>query len=345
MQADKKGMQNIVQIFEFMNDIKFQYVVLRNWEYLPYSTKLGDHSDLDLLVYDFEHWQEIFPQAEQIYPAPRVQFKLPVADSFIQIDIRFVGDGYYPQRLEKAILKTREWNEKGFYTPNPIHHRIALAYHCVHHKNRNTYRRWLGNVTVNDLLEALKNSTIRWVKPSDPSVGRFNQYFRGATAIVEKVDGRVIKKQTSYLEYDLLHNEIRILKKCDSIHFPKVYESQIEEGIAIEDCDEELTAKNLPDDWKRQMVQIIKDLEKHNIVHRDIKPDNFMIKSGIIKLIDFGWARLRNDLPDDPPDCLGYPYKASWGFDDNYSMMRVIKKFEYEEEGQKCLAKEESVNV
>ena len=338
-------MQNIKQFFDFMNDVKFLYVVLRNWDNLPHSIQLGEHSDLDLLVYDIEHWQEIFPQAKRAYPNPRVQFKLPIANSFIQIDVRYVGDGYYPKRFQKALLETREWSKRGFFIPNPVHHRLALAYHAVHHKNKNSYRRYLGDAEIKNLLEALKNSTITWVKPSDPSVGQFNQYFRGATAVVEKVNGRVVKKQISYLEYDLLHNEIRALKKCDSVHFPKVYEAAIASGIEIEDCGEELSVCNLPADWKMQMVQIIRDLKKFNIEHRDIKPDNFMVKSGIIKLIDFGWARFKNDPPDNPPECLGYPYKASWGFDDNFSMVRVMRKFDYEQgEALRLAEKKETAN-
>jgi serine/threonine protein kinase len=40
--------------------------------------------------------------------------------------------------------------------------------------------------------------------------------------------------------------------------------------------------------WK--MLEIIESVHKHFVVHRDIKPQNFMIKSGDIYLIDFGLA-------------------------------------------------------
>jgi len=39
----------------------------------------------------------------------------------------------------------------------------------------------------------------------------------------------------------------------------------------------------------------MKTLQKHNIVHRDIKPDNILLHNGIIKLADFGFCqRIKN---------------------------------------------------
>jgi serine/threonine protein kinase len=41
-----------------------------------------------------------------------------------------------------------------------------------------------------------------------------------------------------------------------------------------------------------QIVQAIQYIHSHNIVHRDMKPDNiFLMKDGTIKIGDFGVAR------------------------------------------------------
>jgi serine/threonine protein kinase len=37
-------------------------------------------------------------------------------------------------------------------------------------------------------------------------------------------------------------------------------------------------------------IQILESIHKHFVLHRDIKPDNFMVKSGELFLIDFGMA-------------------------------------------------------
>jgi hypothetical protein len=321
-----------------MNDVNFPYVVLRNWENLPEAVELGPHSDLDLMVYNLDHWQEIYPDAQRVHPAPRVQFRVPIGDSYILVDARSPMDRYYPEQFAQRVLEFRQRSPRGFFIPDPDAFRIALAYHCVHHKNQNAYPQWLGNATVEQLLVALKESIIGWVAPMDPTVGRFNRYWRGATAIVERKDDKIVKKQTGYLDRDLTANEARILEQCTSIHFPEVYKSE-SGSIEMEDCGEELTVKSLPDDWKGQFLEIIEDLRNFGVEHRDIQPNNLMVKNGTIKLIDFGWSRLKDDAPDNPPDCLGYPYRAPWGPDDNFAMRKVIKEFEYQESEERYGAK------
>ena len=335
LRKSEAQLKDLRQFFAYLNDISFVYVVLRNWDNLPDNVEIGGHGDLDLLVYDLDHFKEIFPQIEAEFPVPRVRYKLPVGNTHIYMDLRSVGDGYYPVDFARAILETKEYNEKGFYTPNPVHFRLGLAYHCVHHKNFNTYERFLGTAKIPELLAALKESHIGYDVPQDPSVGRFNAYYKGATSVVEKKGGAVVKRQVAYKDYNLMANEARILTRINEgmfpARFPKVL-SQAEDMIEIEDCGDSLTADNLPIDWKSQLIRILLELKANNIQHRDIKPDNLMVKDGLIKLIDFGWARFIDDPVDNPPACLGYPYRPSWGPDDEFAMKKIIKQFEYQKE-------------
>jgi len=320
-------MQSISQLFERMNNTDFPYVVLRNFENLPESVATGGHGDLDLLVYDRHHFKELFPESVMMFPEPRVMHKIRIDDLNIYVDVRYVGDGYYPTHFEQSILETREFNEKGFFTPDPIHFRLGLVFHAVHHKNYNNYKRWIGDASIKDMLEALKSSKICYSIPSDLTVGTFNQYWKGATSVVSREGGKIIKEQNSYTDFNLGDNEERILNIVNSKHFPKVYGKE-DNRIIIEDCGERLNIDNIPDNWYSQLKQILRDLKMFHVEHRDITPNNLMVKDGIIKLIDFGWSKLK-DENDNPPACLGYPYKPTWGFDDNFSMRKIIKELEY----------------
>lgn len=332
-------MNTLKDLFSRMNDVDFPYVVLRNFDGLPYDCKLGEHSDLDLLVYDLEHWRELFPMAKPQFEYPRVRMRVPVGDSYVYCDIRHTGDDYYPVDFERNILNTREYNERGFFTPNPLMHTVALAYHAVHHKNviSKDYRRWLGDAKIEELLEVLKKSSVGWVKPKDQSVGSFNGYWKGATSVVSREGGKIVKTQVDYNEYELIRNEYEILARVSSPHFPDVYEYE-DKKIIMEDCGEPILT-NLPPDWREQLIQILRDLQTCEVTHRDIKLDNLMVKDGVIHLIDFGWAKFIHETDElEVPSCLGFPNRPSYGFDDSYSMNRVIKQIEYQLEDKEVAA-------
>jgi len=195
------------------------------------------------------------------------------------------------------------------------------------------YRDYLGNVTMEELGEALKKSGVGWNEPDDPSVGSYNSYLQGGTSIVVKGDGKVLKIQTNYKDYSLTENEARVLELCSGKHVPTLLR-RAEEGIEIEDCGDHLTVDNLPEDWKQQLIQILGDLKSFGVNHNDIKQDNLMIKDGVIKLIDFGWSSLEGEDISHFPDCLGVPNRSPWGPDDNYSMKAVIRQITYLLEGE-----------
>jgi serine/threonine protein kinase len=155
---------------------------------------------------------------------------------------------------------------------------------------------------------------------------------KGSTSTAFKEDGKIIKRQNLFLDKDLIKNEARILKRLKGIHFPALYESTDNE-IVIEDCGERLFIHNLPKDWKRQFNEILFDLANCGVIHRDIRPDNLLVKDGVIRLIDFGWARLFQEPDGETPTPLGLNYKPSWGFDDVYSMKKIAREIEYKLEG------------
>ncbi len=149
----------------------------------------------------------------------------------------------------------------------------------------------------------------------------------GTSTFVENKElNTVNKKPYSWLEFDVLNREIYWYKVfTKSEHIPK-YISSDEKSITIEYVGNILTKKNLPDNWKIQVEEILSILKDNNCSHNDIIPANLLVRNGIIYLIDFQWSTKLSDLvPENWPSGLGCEFKAKDGFDDRHSIYKSIK--------------------
>jgi|JI6StandDraft_1071083.scaffolds.fasta_scaffold10719_5 serine/threonine protein kinase len=67
----------------------------------------------------------------------------------------------------------------------------------------------------------------------------------------------------------------------------------------------------LPEDkalgYFRQLVEAFRVLSKHNIMHRDLKPDNILFHNGVLKLGDFGFCKNLKEDNDMTATMLGSP--------------------------------------
>lgn len=103
-------------------------------------------------------------------------------------------------------------------------------------------------------------------------------------------------------------------------HFPVLMSAG--DGILVMDyCGEMVRAATMPGNWKEQAEEILATLDDVGCAHNDIKPDDILVKDGVLYLIDFNWSTIKGvPIPKGWPEALGCKFRAPWGYDDRWSL-------------------------
>ena len=122
---------------------------------------------------------------------------------------------------------------------------------------------------------------------------------------------------------NIVLHERKAINRLSGGHFPKLMRDDSPECIYMNYCGQRLAA--LPSNWRDQCEEILSELLKANIQHRDIRPQNLLFRNGKIILCDFGWCTI-DGISHSPntPRRLGSDFKAPHGFDDKYSLYKSM---------------------
>ena len=139
--------------------------------------------------------------------------------------------------------------------------------------------------------------------------GQFGDVYKGLNIITQehvaiKTIKREILKDAKF--YELLENEIKVLKACNNENIIKLYDIKKTSNniyLIIEYCNNGDLSQYLKKLGgkvpEKDAIQILKQvfnafttLKAENIMHRDFKPQNVLIHNGKIKVADFGFCKL-----------------------------------------------------
>ena len=344
------GWESLEQLFYVMNS-SLDYVVMRNFEYLPENRFSKEHGDIDFLVKDLE--QAVFiTNAQRLY---KKRYKINVAEKDVLIDFEYVGDGSYDQKWQNNILKKKILLKNIFYVPELEDHFYSLIYHILVHKTyieidypkkiKDIYKKLTfydpNRCNFDNYIKFLEKflliNAYQITKPQDPSIF-FDEKILNYKKDIESFSKINLKNIEPYLvnEWknssgfiyfiaeeegkkrlfiksrgieDSSSREYEIIKKLRNInpkYFPKEYYFKsgedlnfiIMEKVEGQRLDHLINSDEFetkPNQYKEKLYRgifsIIKILHKSKIVHRDIRPQNIIIKNdGTPILIDFQFA-------------------------------------------------------
>lgn len=148
-------------------------------------------------------------------------------------------------------------------------------------------------------------------------------------------NGKTIYKQATL---DLARREASFLSDLKSNYFPKVLRSWSEHKYTVVVLEKilgeplEKGARDInehPEEmyyFIENCLNILYELKQKGIVHRDIRPDNILMRAGKPVLLDFGWA-VSEKQPYFTPNGLGASERPPDGsFCDVYSMGKVLER-------------------
>ena len=344
------GWESLNQLFYVMNS-SLDYVVLRNFEYLPDNRFSKNHGDIDFLVKDLN--QAIYiTNAQRLY---KKRYKIKVSGNNVLIDFEHVGDGSYDQNWQNHILKNRILSNNSFYIPDIENYFFSLIYHILMHKT------YIADDYPGKIIDIYKKLSFY-----DPSKCNFDNYLKLIENFLSKNDYQITrpKDQSFFFDEKILnykrdienfsimnlkniqpylvnewknfsgfiyfkaetedkkklfiksrgiedsslreYNVIKELRSIDPKYFPKEYNFKCTEDvnfIAMEEVkghrldylinsnEFESKTNQYKENIYKGIFNILKILHKLKIVHRDIRPQNLLIKDdGTPVLIDFQFA-------------------------------------------------------
>lgn len=146
--------------------------------------------------------------------------------------------------------------------------------------------------------------------------------------------GDVVYKQATL---DLAEREAHFLSSLSSDYFPRALDTRSENGFSVMVLEKihGLPMRKAADslnatptalfDFCKECLNLLRELKRAGVTHRDIRPDNILVRDGRPVLFDFGWA-VSDERPCVTPPLLGGAERPPDGvFCDVYSMGRVLE--------------------
>lgn len=122
---------SLKEFFGYLNH-SCKYLVLRNWDnLLDDDIYVEDHEDIDILCDDLHSFIRLSGARRIHKECDRDNYMVVIEEKRVRLDVRWIGDGYYPSEWERKMLERRVMNYQDVYIPCPEDHFYSLSYHAL----------------------------------------------------------------------------------------------------------------------------------------------------------------------------------------------------------------------
>ncbi len=128
-----EGWNDAKEMFYALNNCT-KYAIMRNYETLPEEIYVNEHNDIDIICNSYLDCAYVLNAQKVFQEEYRVHYVTKIKDNNAFFDLRYIGDGYYCERLESNLISNRIYNPKGFYTISGEEYFYTLLYHAFLHK-------------------------------------------------------------------------------------------------------------------------------------------------------------------------------------------------------------------
>lgn len=124
--------QSVQQVFTTLNTAGCTYAVLRNYECMfSENPFVNGHNDIDLICNNPCEVQKVLGTRKRFLFPTVNSYCIPFKDHSVNVDIRFVGDGYYDAVWEEEMLAKRKLFNNYIYVLDPQNYFYSLIYHAI----------------------------------------------------------------------------------------------------------------------------------------------------------------------------------------------------------------------
>lgn len=122
---------NFSEVAELLKLHNINYVIMRNYSnLLSEELYISGHPDIDILCENSAELAETI-NAKQYKKDDITHYYIFIKNKVVSLDLRYVGDGYYPTNWQLNILQSKELHHDGFYVMNKLNYLYSLTYHAV----------------------------------------------------------------------------------------------------------------------------------------------------------------------------------------------------------------------